>query len=111
MAHAALGLAGGAIVLEAMLLGYAKAPFACSYVPGAAGGMGFLPIFGFAFLGGAAMFANVELAIISGRFVAPGLVTIAIVFAALRFASRRQPEASIEFDEAPASYQQLGLHT
>ncbi len=108
--HAAVGLAGAAILLEALLLGYDKAPFACSYLPGGVG-MGVVPIFVLAFVLGAVFFARVELAVVTGRFSVAALVMLGLVFAALRIASRRQREVVFEFDEVPASYQQLGLHS
>ncbi len=109
LTHAALGIAGAAIFLEGLMLGYDKAPFACSYVPG--NGKGFVPIFGMAFLLGASLFARLEMAIISGANVSTPLIILALVFVTLRIASARQREVAIDFDEGPEGFNQLGLHT
>jgi len=109
IAHALLGLAGAAIVLEALLIRYDKAPFTCSYVPGS--GKGVVPLLVLAFLIGATVFARIEMEILSGIRVFGNLLFLLVVFAALRTASRRQPEAPINFDEGPEGFNQLGLHT
>lgn len=106
--HALLGLAGAAILLEAMLLGYDKAPFTCSYVPSTAG-KGLVPILALAFLIGATFFAQVELAILTANSLGAMFVLL-VVYAALRIASLRQRELPVDFDEAPATLHQLGLH-
>lgn len=107
--HALLGIAGAAIFLEGLMLGYDKAPFACSYVPG--NGKGFVPIFGIGFLLGAALFARLELAIITGANAPAALITLGVIFVALKIASARQRDVAIDFDEGPEGFNQLGLHT
>ncbi len=109
LTHAVVGIAGAAIFLEGLMLGYDKAPFACSYVPG--NGKGFVPIFGMAFLLGASLFARLELAIINGANVSTPLIILVLVFVSLRIASARQREVAIDFDEGPEGVNQLGLHT
>jgi hypothetical protein len=107
--HALLGVAGAAILLEGLMLGYEKAPFTCSYVPGS--GKGFVPIFGIGFMIGASLFARLELAILNGANAPTALIFLAVVFVALRIASLRQREVAIDFDEGPEGFNQLGLHT
>jgi hypothetical protein len=109
IAHALLGIAGAAIFVEGLMLGYEKAPFACSYVPGS--GKGFLPILVIGFLLGASIFARLELAIISGSNASAAFIVLGVVFVALRIASARQRDVAIDFDEGPQVMSQLGLHT
>jgi hypothetical protein len=110
LAHAALGIAGAAILLEAMMLGYDKAPFACNYVP-IESAKGVVPLYAVAFLIGVSLFARLELAILTGANPLPGILFLAVLFAILRIAARRQRELPVEFDEAPPTLQTLGLHT
>jgi hypothetical protein len=107
--HALLGIAGAAIFVEGLMLGYQKAPFACSYVPG--NGKGFVPIFALGFLLGASLFARLELAVIEGSNASTALIVLGVVFVALRIASARQRDLVIDFDEGPEVMNQLGLHT
>jgi hypothetical protein len=107
--HALLGIAGAAIFIEGLMLGYDKAPFACSYVPGSA--KGFVPIFVLVFLLGASLFARLELAIINGSNASMAAMVLAVVFVTLKIASARQREVAIDFDEGPEGFNQLGLHT
>ncbi len=107
--HALAGVAGAAIFTEALMLGYDKAPFACSYVPG--NGKGFVPIFALGFLIGASFFARLELAIIERTHAPAALIVLAIVFAALKIASARVREVPNDFDEGPDGLNQLGLQT
>jgi hypothetical protein len=111
-AHAALGLAGAVVVLEALLVGYTKVPFTCTYLPNenmkALG-----PIFFVAFLIGASVFAGMEGAALADPSAAvPLLVVLAIAFGVLRVAALRirRPEL-VDFHEAPMTTQRLGLHT
>ena len=109
-AHALLGLAGAAIVLDALMLSYDKVPFTCTYLPGD-NMRALAPIYGLAFLIGAAVFARLELAILTGGYAVAGVTALAAVWLALRIASVLRPRvADIDFNEAPLSHQSLGLH-
>jgi hypothetical protein len=110
LAHAALGVAGAAILLEAMMLGYDKAPFTCNYVP-IESAKGVVPLYAIAFLIGVSLFARVELAILTAANPLRGILFLAILFAVLRIAALRQRELPVDFDEAPPALQTLGLHT
>jgi hypothetical protein len=110
LAHAALGVAGAAILLEAMMLGYDKAPFACNYVP-VESAKGVVPVYAIAFLIGVSLFARLELGILTGANPLGGIVFLAILFAVLRIAALRRRELPVDFDEAPPALQTLGLHT
>lgn len=110
VAHAAIGLLGAAIVLEALMLSYDKVPFACSYVADE-NVKGIAPLFVIAFLIGAVMFARLELAMLAGAFAVKGGVALSSLWIALRVISTRRPRiAQIDFNEGPAALHQLGLH-
>jgi hypothetical protein len=109
--HALLGMAGGIVLLEALMVSYEKVPFTCSYVPNenmkALG-----PLYLLMFMIGAASFARMESAAITTQSFGQLLVLLAILFAALRtFTLSRHRLAPVDFDEVPASAQKLGLHT
>lgn len=111
LAHAALGLAGAVVLLEALMVSYEKVPFTCSYLPDerlkALG-----PIYGVAFIIGAVLFARLQHAALNGIAVGWVVVTLAAAFVAARLlALTRTRMPAVEFDEAPAgSVQRLGLH-
>lgn len=108
--HAGIGLIGAAIVLEALMLSYDKVPFTCSYVADE-NVKGIAPIFVIVFLFGATMFARLELAMLAGDAAVEGGVGLALLLIILRVASiRRRRMASIDFNEGPAAFPQLGLH-
>ena len=107
--HAALGLAGAMILMEALMLGYGKAPFFCNYVPG--GAKALVPILGIAFFIGAAIFARLELSILAGVNVGRGRVLLAVIWGGLRVASIKRRDPQIDFNEGPETFSQLGLHT
>ena len=108
--HALLGVAGAAIVLEALMLSYDKVPFTCTYLPGD-NMRALAPIYGMAFLIGAAVFARVELGILTGGYAVAGVAALAAIWIALRIASALRPRvADVDFNEAPVSLHQLGLH-
>jgi hypothetical protein len=109
--HAGLGLAGAIVFLEALLVTYEKVPFTCTYLP-SENMKALVPIYGFAFMAGAVNFARMQAqAIVSGDPTSI-LITLAVLFVALRVVSlRRVRRPLVEFDEAPSTYQQLGLHT
>jgi len=110
LAHAALGVLGAAIVLEALMLSYAKVAFTCSYLPGN-NLKALAPIYAGVFLIGAAQFAQFELAILTGDGRMTRMLLLLAVLAGLRFAStRRRIAADVDFDEMPVTYQQLGLY-
>jgi hypothetical protein len=108
LAHAALGMLGAAIFMEAVMLGYEKAPFACNYVPG--GSKVLAPILGFAFFIGANVFARLELWILDGSYVVRNLLLLLVVFGGLRIASMMRRDPLVDFDEGPETFSQLGLH-
>jgi hypothetical protein len=108
MAHAAIGLAGAMVFLEALTCGYDKAPFTCNYVPSS--GKGALPIFVLAFLIGANLFARLELSMLSGANTIAGAVLLVVLFGGLRVASIRRRDPQMDFNEGPETFSQLGLH-
>ena len=112
VAHALLGLAGAFALLEILMFSYAKVPFTCTYVPDEnlkALGIPYVVIF----LMGASAFARME----HGALQSPAaairlLLLLALIVTVLRMAARRRTAPGpIEFDEAPMTTQQLGLHT
>ncbi len=110
-AHALLGILGAAILLEALMLMYDGVPFACSYLPSDNTRV-VAPVFAAAFLIGATLFAQLQLAILNGSFTVPGITGLVLLLASLRVAStRRIRKASVDFEEMPVTLQQLGLHT
>ena len=108
--HAALGAAGAVVLLEALMLGYDKVPFTCSYVPNdnmkALG-----PLYLLMFMIGALSFANMQSAAIVGQTPGWLLTVLAVLFIALRgFSLTRHRLLPVDFDEVPATTQQLGLN-
>ena len=108
IAHAAIGLGGAIVFLEALMCGYDKAPFTCSYLPGSAKGV--LPILVLAFLLGANLFAGLELSMLKGTNTLTGVVVLVVLFGGMRIASMRRRDPQIDFNEGPETYNQLGLH-
>ena len=112
LAHAALGFAGAALVIEVLLLSYDKVPFTCTYVPSEnlkAFGIPYLV----AFLIGASMFAGMERYALQDPAAWLRLAGMLVVITTgLRVAStRRTSRPPVDFNEAPATTQRLGLHT
>jgi hypothetical protein len=106
--HAALGLAGAIVLLEAMMVNYDKVPFTCTYLP-SENMKALAPIYALAFLIGATMFARWQHDALQGTGIGL-LITLAAVFAAIRVLSaKRGALPLVQFDEAPATYQRLGL--
>ena len=110
--HALLGLAGAFVVLEILMFSYAKVPFTCTYVPDEnlkALGIPYVVLF----LTGASAFASMVHGALQSTGAAIRLVILlAIIVAVLRVAARRRTASGpIEFNEAPVTTQQLGLHT
>jgi hypothetical protein len=107
--HAVLGFAGAIVLLEALMVSYDKVPFTCTYVP-TENMKALAPIYAIAFLIGASWFARMENhALEQGNAIDP-LIALAMLFAILRVWSiKRTRLPYIEFDEAPATYQRLGL--
>lgn len=107
--HAALGLAGAIVLLEALMLTYDKVPFTCTYIP-SENMKALAPIYAIAFLAGASMFARMQNDALQGTSAIRSLITLAVVFAILRAMSvKRARLPYVEFDEAPATFQRLGL--
>ncbi|HJU42308.1 MAG TPA: hypothetical protein VJ691_05815 [Vicinamibacterales bacterium] len=109
--HAAFGLAGAIVFLELLLVSYEKVPFTCTYLP-SENMKALVPIYFLAFLIGAVNFARMQVdAIVTGDPTRI-LITLAVLFVVLRVMSlRRVRRPLVEFDEAPSSFQRLGLHT
>jgi hypothetical protein len=108
--HAMLGAAGAIVLLEALMLGYDKVPFTCSYLPNenmkALG-----PIYLLMFMIGATSFARMESDAITTQSFAWLLTVLALLFVALRGFSLTRPRLMpVDFDEVPASTQKLGLN-
>ena len=97
--------------LEALLVTYEKVPFTCTYLP-SENMKALAPIYTLMFMVGAVNFASMQVTAIAGGNPARLLLTLGILFAVLRVMSlRRLRRPLVEFDEAPSTYQQLGLHT
>ena len=106
--HAALGLAGAIVMLEALMLHYDKVPFTCTYLPNE-NMKALVPIYALAFMIGASIFARMQYDALHDTPVTL-LVTLLIVYAAVRLLSvTRARLPDIQFDEAPATFQRLGL--
>ena len=107
--HAGLGLAGALVLLEVLMQNYDKVPFTCTYVP--TENMKALgPIYMLAFFVGASMFARMQYTALQGGGMMRALVALAMLFAIFRVISvRRTRLPYVEFDEAPATHQRLGL--
>ena len=109
--HAALGLAGAIVFLEALLVTYEKVPFTCTYLP-SENMKALAPIYTLMFMVGALNFARMQVTAIASGDPTRLLITLGILFVVLRvMALRRVRRPLVEFDEAPSTYQQLGLHT
>lgn len=109
--HAVLGLSGALVLLEVLMISYDKVPFTCNYVP-SENMKALAPIYAIAFLVGASAFARMQHAALLGGNLLTVLATLAVAFAVLRvIAVRRARPLAIEFDEGPASFQGLGLHS
>jgi hypothetical protein len=111
IAHALIGLLGGAIVLEALMLSYDRVPFTCTYVPND-NVKGIAPLFVLAFILGAAIFARIEFAMLMGRGTVKAGIALGGLLVGLRIVSMlRRRSAHIDFNEGPEGFHQLGLHT
>ena len=109
--HAALGLAGAMVLLEALMVSYDKVPFTCTFVP-SENMKGLLPVYAVAFLVGALNFARMQNeALHSGGVVRVATVLIAAFVLARVMSVKRSRVLQVEFDEAPATYQRLGLNS
>jgi hypothetical protein len=108
--HAAFGAAGAMVLLEALMLGYDKVPFTCSYLPNenmkALG-----PLYLLMFLIGATSFARVESAALAAQTPGWLLTVLASLFALLRGVTlARHRLEPVDFDEVPATTQKLGIN-
>jgi hypothetical protein len=109
--HAALGLAGAIVFLEALLVAYDKVPFTCTYLP-SENMKALAPIYALLFIVGALNFARLQVTAIASGDPTRLLLTLGILFVVLRvMALRRTRRPLVEFDEAPSTCQQLGLNT
>jgi hypothetical protein len=108
--HAGLGLAGAVVLLEALMVSYDKVPFTCTYVP-SENMKALAPIYAIAFVVGAVNFAGMQNAAMQSGNPARLLFTLGAAWIILRVISvKRGRLPHVEFDEAPATYQQLGLN-
>ena len=108
--HAALGLAGAIVLLEALMVNYDKVPFTCTYLPNE--NKAIVPIFAIVFMVGALSFARMQYAALQGGSALRAVIVLSAAFVILRVMSvKRARLLRVEFDEAPATYQRLGLHT
>ena len=87
-------------------------PFTCTYLPNENIKL-LAPIYVVVFLVGASGFAALERAALHDAGIALRLVLfLGVTFAVLRIvASRRRQIVPVDFNEAPATTQRLGLHT
>jgi uncharacterized membrane protein YagU involved in acid resistance len=101
--HAALGLVGAIVFLEALMINYDKVPFTCTYIP-SENMKALAPIYALAFLIGASMFARMQYDALYGDRAIGALITLAIAFVILRVITvKRARLPYVEFDEAPAT--------
>jgi hypothetical protein len=111
LGHAALGLAGAIVFLEALMVTYEKVPFTCTYLP-SENMKALAPIYVIAFVIGAAIFARLQYDALYGVGAISTSMTLVVAFAVLRLASlTRKRLPRVDFDEAPATFQRLGLDT
>lgn len=109
LAHAALGLAGAIVMIEALLLGYDKVPFTCSYVPRDQTKLQ-APVYLILFVAGAALFARWQYAAVTSGGSGRLLALLAGAWLALGAAAvMKRRDSPVVFDEAPATLQRLGL--
>ena len=107
--HAGLGLTGAVVLLEALMLSYDKVPFTCTYLP-SENMKALAPIYAIAFVIGAVNFAGMQNTALQSGNPTRVLITLAAAFVILRVMSvKRARLPYVEFDEAPATYQRLGL--
>ena len=107
--HAALGLAGAIVLLEALMISYDKVPFTCTYLP-RENMKALAPVYAIAFIVGASIFAQMQHESLQGAGSTRTLITLAVVFVIVRVISvKRARLPYVEFDEAPVSFQRLGL--
>ena len=109
MVHAAMELAGAIVLLEALMVTYDKVPFACTYLPNDTL-KALAPLYGILFLLAVSSFAAMQRqALTEGHVVRPFIV-LALLLLILRVTSTRRTRLPhIEFDEAPVTFQRLGL--
>jgi hypothetical protein len=109
--HAGLGLAGAIVLLEALMITYDKVPFTCTYLP-SENMKALAPIYAIAFVVGATSFARMQYGALTGTDAWTPVLTLAALFAICRVMSRRRARLPhIDFDEAPVTFQRLGLDT
>jgi hypothetical protein len=107
--HAMTGLAGAIVLLEALMVNYEKVPFTCTYLP-SENMKALAPIYAIAFIIGASIFARMEYDVLQGTKTLGTVLTLAGVFGILRVMSLKRGRLPyVEFDEAPVSFQRLGL--
>ncbi len=110
LAHAALGLAGAIVLLEALMASYDKVPFTCTYLP-SENMKALAPVYAIVFIAGASWFAQMQNTALRTGDPTRVLITLAVLFVCFRLMSiNRVRLANIDFDEAPATFQGLGLH-
>jgi hypothetical protein len=109
--HAGLGLAGAIVLLEALMVTYAKVPFTCTYLP-SENMKALAPIYAGAFLIGALVFARMQHAALLGDGMSSLLISLVVVLVIIRVLSMTRARLPyVDFDEAPATFQRLRLDT
>lgn len=89
---------------------YDKVPFTCTYLP-SENLKALAPIYAIAFITGASWFAQMQNTALRSGNPARVVITLAVLLAVFRVMSRNRARLpNIDFDEAPASFQGLGLH-
>jgi hypothetical protein len=109
LTHAVMGLAGAIVFLEALMVSYDKVPFTCTYLP-SENMKALAPIYTIAFIIGAALFARWQQDALRNAGAISVIMTLAVLFGILRVTSlKRARLPHVDFDEAPATFQRLGL--
>ena len=107
--HAGFGLAGAIVLLEALMVSYDKVPFTCTYLP-SENMKALAPIYAIVFVIGAVNFAGMQNSALQNGNPAHLLTMLAAAWVLLRVMSvKRTRLPYVEFDEAPATFQRLGL--
>jgi hypothetical protein len=90
---------------------YDKVPFTCTYVPNE-NMKALAPIYAVAFVIGATFFGRMQYDALQRTGAASAFAVLAVLFTILRMASsKRMRPPYVMFDEAPSTFQRLGLDT
>jgi hypothetical protein len=109
--NTAIGFAGAIVLLEALMVTYHKVPFTCTYMP-SENMKALAPIYAILFLAGASLFARLQHDALVGSGATRATLALLAIFLILRLVSwKRKRLGAVQFDEAPVSFQRLGLDT